>query len=120
MSLYDDREPFVTDTRLQRIETQVRLRFPTLPDDARFATARVDEERRAHFLLISPIPGVPDPFRMVSARKVPYSRFEQYERERSHYVSGGREDPVLWIFEHMAADLDQRLASAAEMNHPED
>lgn len=118
MTDYENREPFVSDQRLERIETLVRLAHPELPDAAQFATARIEEEGRAHFVLISPVPGIPDPFRMVATRKVPFDRFEKFEKEVGHHVSGDMKDPVQWIFESLTADLLPRLQSAAEMNHP--
>jgi len=115
---YSRCEPLVDDHRLARIEALVRLRFPTLPDASTLVTARVGDE--GHFILLSPVPGIPEPFRMQTTKRIPLRLFEQYERERGHYVTGGSHDPVLWVFEHMAEDQTRRLASAAEMNHPEE
>jgi hypothetical protein len=120
LTSYDNREPVITDQRLARIETQIRLRFPTLPDGAEFATARIEEEGMAHLILLTPVPGVPDPFRMKTTRRVPLSLIAKHDKERGHYVSGGSEDPFLWSFEQIAADQTRRLASAADMIHPED
>lgn len=116
MTDYADAEPLLTDHRLGLIEAMVRLRYPNLPDGTVFVTARMGEE--GHFILRSPVPGLPDEFRMQTTRRVPLSRFDRYERERGHYVNGGSEDPARWIFESLAADQLQRLAGAAEMNHP--
>lgn len=118
MTSYADCEPLISDHRLERIETMVRLKHPRLPDETAFVTARVGD--KGHFILLSPVPGIPDPFRMQTVRRVPLDRFERYEQERGHYVTGGSEDPALWIFESLAADQLQRLAGAAEMIHPED
>lgn len=116
MTTYADCEALISDRRLEMVESMVRLRFPSLPDETTFVTARVGD--KGHFILISPVPGIPDSFRMQTVRRVPISTIERYEKERGHYVNGGSQDPAYWVFEELARDQLQRLASAAEMNHP--
>lgn len=96
----------------------MRIEHPTLPDDSVMVTAR--GERVAIFMLISPVPGLPPEFSMQTIRHVPLEVWDDHERARGHYVSGGSDDPVYWVFERLARDQTQRLSSAAEMNHPEE
>ena len=116
MTSYADCEPLISDRRLEMVETMVRLQFPSLPDESTFVTARVGD--KGHFILISPVPGIPDPTSMLTVRRVPIPTIERYEKERGHYVNGGSQDPAYWVFEELARDQLQRLAGAAEMNHP--
>lgn len=74
----------------------------------------------AHLLLICPLPGLPPDFPMRWVKRIPLALFDRYEKERGHYVRGGSEDPALWSYDQMASDAITRLASAAEMNLPED
>lgn len=135
---YSKAEPLLPDSRIERIEALSRLAHPLLPDDAQFASARVTERHPipcgcgkddflcpggdipyAHLLLIAPVPGIPDPFRMRWVKRFPLSLLDRFEREQGHYV-GGRENPVQWSFDQMALDATRRLASAAEMDLPEE
>lgn len=113
-----DLEPLVTDARLARAERVVRLLVPALPEDSVMVTAR--DEQAAIFMLISQVPGLPPEFSMQTLRRVPLEVWDAHEKARGHYVSGGSDDPVAWVFERLARDQTQRLSSAAEMIHPEE
>ena len=117
LTSYADCEPLLDDHRMRLVEDMVRIRHPSLPDESVFVTARVGD--KGHFILLSPVPGIPDPFRMQTVRRVPISTIERFEKERGHYVTGGSKDPAYWVFEELARDQTNRLAGAAEMIHPE-